>query len=518
MATQYLKKYILSKPGINRDGTSYDSEYYIDGQHVRFYQSKPRKIGGYSIVSPGNTEIVRGLSISPYNAPQIGGDLTVLVYIGRPSSVGYQVINTNSQSQPFIDRTPPLAFTPNPNNVWTFDYITTTVLLVEGSYVIAHVNPNGNDLNGDNVGILYYGLVNDPSPLKEVAVGANSSGGFVIVGDIIVSYGSDGFISWNTPGDILDWTNARAVTNTKIVAGIAAESQGQTALLWTVDSLIKITYDPDNTDWVSTIISNTTSILSPNVVVFYNSVYYWLGQKQFYTYTGVVQELPNTLNRLYLTENINIAAREKAFAIVIPDWNEIWWFVPLGDATENNHAFIYNYALNTWYDTGLSRSSGVSPGYFPYPILSSSESTPDGSIAPPPGQLPEQVYPIWLHEFGTDMSMWGENYAIPSFFETNMFTFFENSPENDYQIVSQRIEPDFLQNGNMALVINNRAYPRSTPSVSISYNFAPEDEKIDVNTQGRIVSYQFTSNEAGGFYQMGKVVLNYKPGDQRPGS
>lgn len=38
---------IRSKPGIKRDGTQFDGDYYTDAEWCRFQRGLPRKIGGY---------------------------------------------------------------------------------------------------------------------------------------------------------------------------------------------------------------------------------------------------------------------------------------------------------------------------------------------------------------------------------------------------------------------------------------------------------------------------------------
>ena len=40
MPTQVLK----SQPGIKRDGTKFEGDFYVDGQWVRFQRGRPRKI------------------------------------------------------------------------------------------------------------------------------------------------------------------------------------------------------------------------------------------------------------------------------------------------------------------------------------------------------------------------------------------------------------------------------------------------------------------------------------------
>ena len=40
-----------TKPGIQRDGTIFDKEFYQDGRWVRFQRGRPRKIRGYKQIS-----------------------------------------------------------------------------------------------------------------------------------------------------------------------------------------------------------------------------------------------------------------------------------------------------------------------------------------------------------------------------------------------------------------------------------------------------------------------------------
>jgi hypothetical protein len=37
-----------TKPGIQRDGTLFDKDFYTDGRWVRFQRGRPRKMAGFS--------------------------------------------------------------------------------------------------------------------------------------------------------------------------------------------------------------------------------------------------------------------------------------------------------------------------------------------------------------------------------------------------------------------------------------------------------------------------------------
>ena len=56
---------IVTKAGIQRDGTLFDSIYYRDGQWVRFQRGRPRKIGGYREITNGMAGPSRGIYVSP---------------------------------------------------------------------------------------------------------------------------------------------------------------------------------------------------------------------------------------------------------------------------------------------------------------------------------------------------------------------------------------------------------------------------------------------------------------------
>ena len=47
--------------GIQRDGTLFDKAYYTDGKWVRFQRKRPRKMGGYRVISAQLTGPSRGL-------------------------------------------------------------------------------------------------------------------------------------------------------------------------------------------------------------------------------------------------------------------------------------------------------------------------------------------------------------------------------------------------------------------------------------------------------------------------
>jgi hypothetical protein len=58
---------IDTKAGIQRDGTVFDLDFYTGGRWVRFQRGRPRKMGGYAVISDQLTGPSRGVWVNPSN-------------------------------------------------------------------------------------------------------------------------------------------------------------------------------------------------------------------------------------------------------------------------------------------------------------------------------------------------------------------------------------------------------------------------------------------------------------------
>jgi hypothetical protein len=128
---------------------------------------------------------------------------------------------------------------------------------------------------------------------------------------------------------------------------------------------------------------------------------------------------------------------------------------------------------------------------------------------------------LWQHEIGTDEINGDQVDAIESFFETSDLGWVAGGPaqtapvgDNKWLRV-ERVEPDFIQTGVMSVQITGRPYAQAEDVYSQSYPFDPTTNKIDMREQRREIRLRFTSNTAGGDYQLGKVLLSVDFGDVR---
>ena len=417
-----------TKPGVQRDGTIFDKQFYNDGRWVRFQRGRPRKMGGYRVISDQMTGPSRGIWVNAQNS---------FNYIFSGYNNGLQVLTIDDNGVGAgIGNFALSNFTASDLNLWQFDGFYD----VAGAGVqslLAHPGQNltaiDSDFNtpvliGDINGLTMsqIGTFNDtitstgtavvtiaasnpligagqtvtgtgiPANTTVVSVSTtnvtlsnvvpagvvvatfsnniNVSGGVVTLHPYVFVYGNNGLIQNCSAGNAQDWisadANATNVATGKIVQGLPVRggSNAPSGLFWSLDSLVRVSYIGGTGTplqyWRYDIISSQSSILSSQSAIEYDGIYYWCGVDRFLMYNGVVKEIPNNMNQNYFFDNLNYAQRQKVWASKVPRFGEIWWFYPRGDATECTDAIIYNVRENIWYDAGEALGARRSAGYF----------------------------------------------------------------------------------------------------------------------------------------------------------
>jgi hypothetical protein len=600
-----------TKPGIQRDGTVFDMNFYTDGRWVRFQRGRPRKMAGYREITNALAGPSRGVYVNPkadYNN----------VYNGYSDGLQVLPIDNNGIGAGITDIT--LSnFTASTTNMWQFD----AIFDATGSgdeLLLAHPGLNLQDINNQtNTPVLASVIGSTTASQLEDTAGTSPtgdpievSGGVVVLHPYIFVYGNNGLIKNCSAGNAYDWNapdaNETNVASTKIVQGLPVRggSNAPAGLFWSLDSLVRVSYAPtqittgtatEQLYWRYDIISSQSSIMSSQSVIEYDGIYYWCGVDRFLLYNGTVQEIQNNFNQNYFFDNLNYAQRQKVYVSKVPRFGEIWWFYPRGDSEECNDAIVYNTREKVWYDAGEALGARRTAGYFSqvfhYPINAGTEINASGGIntyaitnagsgyvngsyafVPLSGGTGSDAYAnitvagglvtvvelftrgvnystddflsvnntylggsgsgfeldiltlmnfvsLWQHEIGSDEIRGSLATAIESYFETSDLGLVAGGPSEAAMVGVnrwlrlERVEPDFVQNGDMILYITGRPFAQSEDKQSIPYPFSPTTGKIDMKEQRRELRVRVISNTLGGDYQLGKMLLNADIGDVR---
>lgn len=600
-----------TKPGVQRDGTVFDMNFYTDGRWVRFQRGRPRKMAGYKEITNSLAGPSRGIYLNPkadYNN----------VYNGYSDGLQVLPIDNNGIGAGITDIT--LSnFTASDANMWQFD----ALFDAAGSgdeLLLAHPGLNLKDINNQtNTPVLASVIGSTTASQLEDTAGTSPtgdpievSGGVVVLHPYIFVYGNNGLIKNCSAGNAYDWNapdaNETNVSSTKVVQGLPVRggSNAPAGLFWSLDSLVRVSYSPtqittgtvtEQLYWRYDIISSQSSIMSSQSVIEYDGIYYWCGVDRFLLYNGTVQEIPNNFNQNYFFDNLNYAQRQKVYVSKVPRFGEIWWFYPRGDSEECNDAIVYNTREKVWYDAGEALGARRTAGYFSqvfhFPINAGSDINASGGIntftisnqgsgyvngtytfIPLSGGSGADAYAtitvaggkvtdvilftrgegystedfltvsnsylggtgsgfemdvtslmnfvsLWQHEIGTDEIKGSVALAIESYFETSDLGLVSGGPSEPAMVGAnrwlriERVEPDFIQSGDMTLYITGRPFAQSEDKQSIPYPFSPTTGKIDMKEQRRELRVRVVSNTLGGDYQLGKMLLNADIGDVR---
>lgn len=511
---------LASAPGIKRDSTRFDNEHYIDGRWCRFQRGKPKKIGGYQQVTDTVPEITRGMAT-------FSEDNIQFLHLGHPNTLGQYRVSNGTLSI-FNDRTP-AAFVTNVNNLWQFDVFADTA--GTGNHLlVAHAAPNALDIDNSIGGDIYIdtltagtilstaGLSVDPATGWNTGTFGPVSGGVVVTGVYLFAYGSDGLIRQSAVNDVSAVPVEFNLGTQKIVKGLPLRGAGTgpAVLLWGLDSLIRGTFTPGGAnDFAFDIVARGITVLSSQGVVELDGIYYWPGVDRWLLFNGVVREMPNDMNLNFFFDNINFTHRNKVFGFKVPRYGEIWWCYPRGSATECTHAVIYNVREGYWYDTPLpdsddvdqGRTAGVFADVYQRPFMVDNEVTANGRT-------------LWQHETAFDKIRQSSISAVQSFYETSELNLLDTG-QSTKSIRCARIEPDFVQSGNMTVTMRGRANAKATVTdvADVQTIFetpsSSDEETVKFKDVRRLMSFRFESNVAGGNYELGKTFAHIEPADGR---
>jgi hypothetical protein len=354
----------------------------------------------------------------------------------------------------------------------------------------------------------------DPSGQLQNAqiVGGNgplvNSGIFVAMPERqVIAYGSSFTLSpdpmlvrWSDIENFTQWiatpTNQagsyRIPTGSKIVAGIQGPQQG---LLWTDLDLWAMQYIGPPFVYGFNKIGSNCGAVSRHSVGQVNGDVYWMSQRQFFKSTGTgVQVLPCPIWDIVF-QQLSTSQFSKVVCGVNSQFNEVMWFFPTGNNTENDTYVKYNYALNQWDYGTLGRSAWIDQSVLDQPIAAGTD------------------YWLYQHEKGSNAVYNGVSTGMQSSFSTGYFQL----NEADNLVFIDQIWPDMKwgyvnsqQNATVNITFYVTNYPGDTPVAYGPYTMTQATEYISVRIRARLMSIQLSSSDVNTFWRLGAIRYRYQ--------
>lgn len=276
----------------------------------------------------------------------------------------------------------------------------------------------------------------------------------------------------------------------------AVESRGEIITI-TDSPVYRVKYEGTPYIFTAEQIGEHAGGISQHCMIDIQGVIYWMGTGDFHIYDGVVKTLPcdiqDVVFRTNNPESLNFYQKEKVFAGVNSQFNEIIWLYPSSASDEIDRYIIYNYLEGTWYDGTMDRTVWEDAGVFAKPYAISE----DGSL--------------FVQETGVDDGP----RAMPFFYES---AYFDIQDGEDF-VFTDKIVPDFRRvpaGKQLSFTITTKSYPQDpNPVVKGPYFIQDTTKKISLRARGRQAKYRVESSGTGVDFEMGVLKMNIIPDGKR---
>lgn len=307
----------------------------------------------------------------------------------------------------------------------------------------------------------------------------------------------------NTAGDL------RIGTGSEIITALETRQQ---ILVFTDKSLHAMQYlGPPFTFGISMLSENIT-IASPLSAIAVDDMVFWMGEQEFYMYSGQVQKLPCSV-RAYVFDDFNQDQAEKVTASVNSSYSEIWWFYPSATVTNGlinqniDKYVVYNYQEKVWYYGNLPRTAWIDRGIGQYPIAASIDGY------------------LYYHEFGTDDGSVNPPAGISSYIESSQMSI----GAGDNFVLLSKLIPDVTFAGstspspNVDFTLETRRFPgadydQTKVSNIVRSSTIPVEQYTDqvrIRMRGRSFALKIESANTGVEWRLGTPRVELRPDGRR---
>ena len=394
----------------------------------------------------------------------------------------------------------------------------------------SHDNFGEDLLLNDRDGNIYYWDKTNGTGVRAVALstlsGANSSpikAKIVLVSDNdrhVVVFGTNAenstdqdplLIRFGSQASLTGW--AAAATNTagdlRIGSGseiVAAIETKQQIIVFTDVSLHAMQFLGPPFTFGINMVSDNVTIMGPLAAINVEDNVFWMGQEEFYTYSGAVQRIPCTV-RDYVFSDFNFFQKEKVTASSNTAFGEIWWFYPSAGSSENDRYVVFNYQQNLWYYGTMDRTVWLDRGINADPIA----AAPD--------------HYLYNHEVGFDDGSTDPATAISARIESSQI----DMGDGDHFLFMSKMIPDLTFRDSTAtlpsatMTLQARNYPGGlylqTQAKAVTRTATVPLEQwtnqVNLRLRGRAFSLKLESTDTGVGWRLGTPRVDIRPDGRR---
>jgi len=318
-------------------------------------------------------------------------------------------------------------------------------------------------------------------------------------------------IRFSSQESLTDWQTTATNTAGELRLGSGSEivtalETRQQVLVFTDTTLYSMQFlGPPFTFGVSSLSENIT-IAGPNAAIAVDDNVFWMGQSEFYVYSGSVQRLP-CMVRDFVFSDLNDGQIEKVNAALNTQHSEIWWFYPSSNSDEVDKYVVYNYQEQVWYYGTFGRTAWIDRGIFDFPFAANSDGF------------------VYEHEIGFDDGTTDPVSAIPAYIQSSPI----DIGDGEQFMFIRRMIPDVdfknstanLPETNITIDVKNApdgTYSSSQTDVFVKTQAASVNDRTEqlyFRLRGRQMRFKIASDELGVDWRLGSPRIDIRSDGRR---
>lgn len=300
-------------------------------------------------------------------------------------------------------------------------------------------------------------------------------------------------VVWSDAADFTNWTisNATAAgdfhipTGSIIVGGLQAPNYG---VIWTDVDVWTMSYVGGTVIFNFTRVGSGCGLIAQHAAGILAGSVYWCGTNNFYFLSAQgVQAIPCSVWD-FIFQNLNQDQVSKIRCAPNSSFNEISWFFPSTNATENDSYVKLNIVTGVWDYGSMPRTAWVDVSILGQPI----GADPSGSI--------------YQHETGNMQAG-----VSATSFRSGWWSLTEG---NDLAFVDY-VLPDFIwgtysgsKNATVTMTFYTADYPGDTPRAYGPYTITSATQYISPRMRGRLCSV-LVQGDGMSFWRLGRIRYRY---------
>jgi hypothetical protein len=318
-------------------------------------------------------------------------------------------------------------------------------------------------------------------------------------------------IRFSSQESLTDWQTTATNTAGELRLGsgseiVTAVETRQQILVFTDTTLYSMQFlGPPFTFGVNSLSENIT-IAGPNAAVAVDDNVFWMGQSEFYVYSGAVQRMP-CMVRDFVFSDLNDGQIEKVNAALNTQHSEIWWFYPSANSDEVDRYVVYNYSEKVWYYGSMGRTAWIDRGIFDFPFAANTDGY------------------LYEHEIGFDDGTTDPISAIPAYIQSSPI----DIGDGEQFMFIRRMIPDvdfknstaILPETNITIDVKNApdgTYSSSQTDVFVKTQAASVNartEQLYFRLRGRQMRFKISSDELGVDWRLGSPRIDIRSDGRR---